>query len=343
MTVWMVRAGAHGEQEDLALEHNVVVVGWVEMPSLSGYHSRDAIKAELALRRPDDKPKSLLNQASQLWSFVQGIQLDDLVVLPLKRRSAIAIGKITGGYQYLADNPEEARHTRPVEWLRDDLPRSAFGQDLLYSLGAFLTVCRIRRNRAEERIVAILSKGRDPALTPPNPAVVTVPDDEGDAAFPSDLEGYARDQIMEYIGQRFKGHALARLVQRLLEAQGYHTYISPEGPDGGADIIAGRGPMGFDPPRLCVQVKSSADPVDVRVLRELQGIMPTFGADQGLLVSWGGFRNSVYQEARQKYFQIRLWDAGEMVESLLAYYEQLADDIQAELPLKRIWVRVVEE
>ena len=67
-------------------------------------------------------------------------------------------------------------------------------------------------------------------------------------------------------------------------------------------IIAGTGPMGFDRPRLAVQVKSSDSPVDVSVVRELQGVMPRFGADQGLVVSWGGYRESVVREARQLYF-----------------------------------------
>ena len=36
--------------------------------------------------------------------------------------------------------------------------------------------------------------------------------------------------------------------------------MSPEGPDGGVDICVGKGPMGFDSPKLRVQVKSSDDP-----------------------------------------------------------------------------------
>ncbi|MHB9036592.1 MAG: hypothetical protein ACYC64_07985 [Armatimonadota bacterium] len=31
--------------------------------------------------------------------------------------------------------------------------------------------------------------------------------------------------------------------------------MSPPGSDGGADILAGGGAMGFNPPRLCIQVK----------------------------------------------------------------------------------------
>ena len=43
------------------------------------------------------------------------------------------------------------------------------------------------------------------------------------------------------------GHGLATLVNAILEAQGDTTHQSPEGPDKGVDIVAGRGPMGFYP------------------------------------------------------------------------------------------------
>lgn len=101
--------------------------------------------------------------------------------------------------------------------------------------------------------------------------------------------------------------------------------------------------MGFDTPRLCVQVKSSDSPVDVRVLRELQGVMKNFGAEQGLLVAWGGFKDSVAKEARQRFFELRLWDSGDLVRALLEFYDQLPEDLQADLPLKKIWILVPEE
>jgi len=336
MSVWLVRAGADGEREDLALERGLAVIGWDEIPDLAGMSSRGEVLAVLQRMRPEDKASRQRNHAAQLWAFAHRIRERDLIVLPLKKRSAIAVGRVTGAYRHRPDLPSGAHHTRPVEWLHKDLPRSAFGQDLLYSMGAFLTVCQIRRNDAETRIRAVLETGTDPEL-----AEVRESGDEVEGPF--DLARYARDQISEYIGRKFRGHQLANLVSALLKAQGYRTLVSPEGPDGGVDIIAGQGPLGFDPPRLCVQVKSGDQPLDVRVFRELQGVISTFGAEQGLLVAWGGFKSSVHQEARQKHFQIRLWDAGDLVDALLACYERLPDELQAELPLKRIWTLVLEE
>lgn len=39
----------------------------------------------------------------------------------------------------------------------------------------------------------------------------------------------------------------------------YRTRVSPEGPDGGVDIIAHKDELGFEPPIIKVQVKSTEE------------------------------------------------------------------------------------
>lgn len=77
-------------------------------------------------------------------------------MLPLKTRSAIAVGEVTSGYKYRTDLGDLVHHTRGVKWLKTDPPRTTFAQDLLYSFGAFMTVCKIKRNDAEARVHAIV-------------------------------------------------------------------------------------------------------------------------------------------------------------------------------------------
>jgi restriction system protein len=153
----------------------------------------------------------------------------------------------------------------------------------------------------------------------------------------ADLEELARDQIAQVIAARFKGHGLARLVEAVLKAQGYTTYRSPEGADGGIDILAGSGPLGFGSPRLCVQVKSQDTPVESKAVNELRGAMQTVHATEGLFVAWSGYKSTVYKQAATGFFSVRLWTQKELLEALFAHYDQLDDDLKAELPLKRIW------
>ena len=169
MSLWLVRAGSHGEQEEGALANNVVTIGWDELPDLSGIKTREEL-AELYNRiYPTAKKMEIANYVGQIWRFIHEIQKGDLVALPLKTQSAIAIGKIESNYEYkeLANN---IKHIRQVKWLKT-IPRSSFDQDILYSLGAFMTVCKIERNDAENRVKKILEgKGSNEGVL--NPKIV---------------------------------------------------------------------------------------------------------------------------------------------------------------------------
>ena len=105
-----------------------------------------------------------------------------------------------------------------------------------------MTICRVQRNDAEARINAMRANNWQPeSLRAATVQPTTATDEEGVVAGP-DLEELARDQIARAIEAKFKGHDLTRLVETILQAQGYTTYRSPEGADGGADILAGAGP-----------------------------------------------------------------------------------------------------
>ena len=334
MTLWVVRAGRHGEQENFALENNVVVVGWNDISDLSTIKDEDELRQHLIDAYPDENHKTVGIWRSQLWTFSRRFKKDDIVALPLRTRSAIAFGRIADDYRYVPDAPLGGRHQRSVKWIEKDFARSKLDSDLRYSFGAARTVFSISRNDAENRITALL-KGTTHQQV----------DDEGEdaAAADVDIQQQVDDQIVGFISQKFKGHALVSLVQGVLEAQGYMVRSSPPGADGGVDIVAGQGPMGFENPRLCVQVKSGDTPVDVTTLRELLGVMDNYGADQGLIVSWGGFKSTVYREARQLFFKIRLWNQSDLVRNIQKHYDHLPDQLQPELPMKRIWVLAVED
>jgi len=232
MALWLVRCGRRGEGESHALAHNVVGVGWADLGDISKASSLDAIRGRLEERRPDAKPSTVTNWAGQLDAFTHRIEKGDLVALPLKSAPAVAFGRVTGGYHFDPNAPDQIRHQRPVEWIREDVPRSEIDQDLLYSLSAFMTVCRIKRNNAEERIEALLT-GK-PMVEPT--ATLEVPSDEGEEAAPVDFDRLSRDQIGIRIAARFQGHELAQLVGEILRAEGFVTLVSPAGPDGGVDI-----------------------------------------------------------------------------------------------------------
>jgi restriction system protein len=342
--VFLVRAGGNGEDEDYVLENNLAVIGFQLVKSVENAKEYPDIFKAVQASMPNEKPRAVGNYAGQLWAFALAMKEGDIVVLPRKRTSQIALGVVSGPYKY-QEVRGELRHTRPVNWMRPELPRTTFEQDLLFSFGAFMTVCTIGRNDAERRVAAVLEGKSDPGFAgvaipkPPVSAESAPPVEEAS----TDIAQFAQDQIQRHIQSRFSGHAMSQLVEAVLKAEGWVTRLSPPGPDGGVDILAGRGLLGLDQPRLCVQVKSEPKPVDVTVYRTLQGSMQTFKADQGLLVAWGGFNKVVLAEAKQNYFSVQLWDSRDLIEAVYRNYERLPEEVQANLRLKRVWMLIPED
>jgi restriction system protein len=348
MALWLVRGGKYGEFEDHFLEHDRVCLTWggLEETDLSPAQDFEGVKAILQRTYPNESPRKLGNWTGQIWAFAFGIKTGDWVILPRKRQATIAIGEMAGPYRYERSADPLFRHGRKVIWLNREVPRSVFEQDLLYSFGAFMTICEIKRNDAERRVRAIAEAGwrsAGPGVTAPAAINAGGNDEPTEDVEMPDLEQLAGDQIAQRIEREFKGHGLARLVAAILNAQGYATHVSLPGPDKGVDILAAPDPLGFGSPRICVQVKSGDEPVDRPTMDQLIGVMQNVGAEQGLLVSWGGFKTSVERETASQFFRVRLWGKNELVEQILQHYERLPAELRAELPLKRIWAVAAQE
>lgn len=340
MTLWVVKGGRAGEREDRFLDHSVVGVGWEEIADLDTFADRDALKGAYRVAYPGESEGRVGIQVGQLWALSHTMRDGDLVVVPLKTRGQIAVGRVSGPYRHTNEYGSDMVHVRPVKWIRKDFPRTAFDQDLRYGFGAYLGVSTVSRNNAESRVEAIVSG--QPAPQPSIPTTPVGPETQAEHS-EIDLEDTGREQITDLIERRFKGHDLGRLVDAILRAQGLFTRVSPPGPDGGVDIVAGGGSFGLEDPHMVVQVKSQVGPADVVILRELKSALGDYRADQGLLVCWGGFKDTLKREARNDYFKIRLWDRLDLLNAIFQYYDRFEEDLKAELPLKRIWTVAREE
>ena len=319
MTAWVVRAGSRGEYEELAMSEGVAAIDFGAGQSIVEFDSRESLREHMMAR----------NAADQLWNFARVIRNGDMVVLPRKLPRVVAVGRVSGDYQYKKDL--DAPHLRPVNWVAHDIPRTKFDQDLLYSFGGLATVYRVRANDAESRIDKIVSQHS--AGTTIDDADFTETASVGDE-FRIDLEEQITDRIIDRVRQRFSGTRLEYLVAEILRASGYHAIVTRPGPDGGIDVVAGQGDMGFSHPRLCVQVKSGRAPVDIGDYNRLQGNIGSYGADHGLLVGLGDFTRAVRIENERSFFQIRLWGPHELVERLLDTYDGLPEDIRSEIPIR---------
>ncbi len=337
MAIWLFRAGKFGGYETKFLEESKIYLTWEGLDvNLSSFKTQTELYRFLLDFYSDAKKNTIRNWTGQIWPIAKRINKGDWVVLPSKLKSAIHIGEIKGEYKYVKKGEDPFFHYREVDWFATDIPRSNFDQDILYSLGAFMTVCKISRNNAEERIKE-MSKNK--WVVPKKEVEEIEEKDEADneSTFESDLEIVATDQIAKHIIDQFREHEMEVLIEAILKAKGYTTFKTQVGPDKGLDIIAAPGQLGFGSPKICVQVKSGITPVDRPTLDQLVGVMQNFGAEYGLLASWNGFKRTVEQERANQFFKVRLWDQQDIIKELLANYEKLNEDIKLRIPLKQIW------
>ena len=164
---WLIRAGRSGERDNFAIESRLACVNLGVVPDLTDISTRDEMRETVRRPDPDASDGKVANIAGQLWALRSRVRPGDIVVLPLKKTSQIALGVVTGGYRY-RDDPAGWHHAVAVDWKRTDVPRTAVRQDLLYSLGALMTVCEIKRNDGAWRLQRILETGSDESGTPRN-------------------------------------------------------------------------------------------------------------------------------------------------------------------------------
>lgn len=341
MGIWLFRAGKRGQFEEKFLADGRIYLTWNHLNiDLGQYKNREKLLQKLQEVYSSEKMNTLKNWASQIYPIAHRVEVGDWVVLPSKRTNTIHIGKITGEYQYAEENGSPYYHYRTVDWFAKDIPRNNFDQDILYSFGAFMTVCKITRNDAERRIHAMSENNwKVPARN-----VVSFGDaDDTDSDSQTDLEEAIYDSIAKYIIQKFQGYKMEDLIEEILMAKGFTVYHSKPGADGGKDLLAAGGEMGFGSPKICVQVKSQDAPIDRPTLDQLGGVMNNVNAEYGLLVSWSGFKDSVAREEAKQFFRIRLWDSNDVIRELFENYENLSPAIRAEIPLKQIWMLSEEE
>lgn len=90
---------------------------------------------------------TISNWASQLYSFVCKMELNDYVLIPAYRSREYCLAQIVGQYEFLIDDSEELCHSRAIVILKQDIPREIFTKDIQYSLGAYRTIFRANKER----------------------------------------------------------------------------------------------------------------------------------------------------------------------------------------------------
>ena len=323
-TIWGIHAGKTGDADSLFLNNGCVALGWHSMGDLSKLSpDRDAFKTKLAAAYPEKKPGAIPNNAGQLFRFVHELKQGDLIAYPSKAARKIHVGRVEGCYEYLPSQEPGYPHVRKVKWLKS-FNRTQFTQGALYEIGSAMSFFQIK-NYADEFRAALEGKAA------PSP----VSEDISVAAVAADIEETTRDFILKRLAQELKGHPFAHFVAHLMNTMGYRTRVSPEGPDGGIDIVAHKDELGFEPPIIKVQVKSTEGSIGDPVVSALYGkVGPN---EYGLLVTLGVFTAQAKSFANSK-SNLRLVDGEELVDLIFAHYDGFDSRYKGLLTLRRVYV-----
>jgi restriction system protein len=322
--VWGIHSYVANDQ--LFLQRKLIAIGWHEVGDLGKLEpSRLAVKQRLSQVYPERQSAAIATYAGQIYRFVHEVKEGDLVVYPSKADRQIHIGRIAGPYRHDPKLSEHFPHVRAVAWITSR-PRTHFSQGALYEVGSALTLFQLR-NYADEFRAAAEGKSGVP--------IVPVAQDRTVDDVTRDIEDTTADFILKTLAQETKGHRFAEFVEHLLNTMDYRTRRSAEGPDGGVDIVAHRDELGFEPPIVKVQVKSTEGSVGDPVVSALYGKVGT--GEYGPLVTLGSFTRQARTFAQSK-TNLRLIDGDDLVKLVLAHYDQFDAKYKSLIPLKRVHV-----
>lgn len=318
---WMVRAGNDNELADVVSERDLVAIGWPEVGDLSGLRTREAIKERYREAYPDHSERRLANSAGQLLRFACEISENDYVLTYVKASREMLIGRIIGPYEYRKDPIlDHYPHIRRVEWLTR-ISRDDFGPTARRSMAGRSTVFNLDDYFAQIQAFAL---GKEPVI-----------DEQGELPFYDDVKAQADELIADLISH-LDPYDFQDLVAAVLRAMGYCAISSSPGPDRGVDIVAHPDSLGFEHPRIKVQVKhkqSSSGGPDMRNF-----VATLHQGDSGLFVSTGGFTSEARYAAEVAQKPIALLDRDGFIRLLLENYETLDPEFKAKVPLRRVWV-----
>lgn len=276
--LWGIHAGRTGDADSLFLQKNVIALGWNKIGDLSRLKGgREDLKVAVERAYPEKKPGGVAGSAGQLFRFANEMKNGDLVLYPSKQDRLVHVGRVEGPYRHDPASEPGYPHQRPVKWLTA-IPRTRLSQGALYEIGSALSLFQVKNHADEYR-----------ALVSGKPAPLAVTADASVAVVADEIVQSTRDFVLKRLSQELKGHPLTEFVAHLLGTMGYKTRVSPEGPDGGVDIIAHRDELGFEPPLIKVQVKSGDATIGDPVVSALSGKVAE--KEFGLIVTLGTFTN----------------------------------------------------
>ena len=329
--MWMIRAGEGGFRFEEFKEQSLVSIGWAELGDLRPMKTREDFIAAVAAAYPSAKKAQISVSAGQTFRFVREVRIGDSVVTYDRSERNYLVGVVTGDYEFAPNLSKEQPNIHRVKW-RGKVSRDTLSVTARNSLGAISTLFLIPLEVSKEIENELLgAKHASPSSEAP---LSTIPVEEQVDELYKDIQSKGFEFIKDKVNQ-LDWEEMQELVAGLLRAMGYKTRISPSGSDRGKDIVASPDGLGFEDPRIVVEVKHRNASMGSQEIRSFLG--GRHENDKGLYVSTGGFTKEARYEAERGRSPVTLMDLDDLVKSLLEHYEQMDLDMQRLIPLRKVY------
>jgi restriction system protein len=326
----MVRAGEGGFRFEDFKTSSLVSIGWHEVGDMARYKTRADFSLAMEQSQPGAKAAQRAAAVGQTYRFVREIKVGDRVVSYDRGERIYLVGEVTGDYEYRPAHSKEHPNIRRVRWL-GHVPRDGLSVAARNSLGSISTLFLIPASVAAE-IESLLAGKETKSLIGAEMPPLDPPDEVDDLYKDVQSKGF------EFIKDRVNAldwDEMQELVAGLLRAMGYKTRISPSGSDRGKDIVASPDGLGFEDPRIVVEVKHRNASMGSQEIRSFLG--GRHDNDKGLYVSTGGFTKDARYEAERGRIPVTLMDLDDLVKSLLEHYEKMDVEMQRLIPLRKVY------
>lgn len=327
--VWMVRAGQGGYvAEDFARGN--IAIGWSRVGDLSPATTSDDVRREYLKAYPDAKSGEIANVVAMLHKFRSIIRPGDPVITFDKARREYLVGKVVGDYMFLPGEVKDHPHIRKVEW-QGRVSRDQLRVASRNTLGSTLTLFSVPEDVWLDVSGVLKGLPSEPGMLPETPEQEREELEETR----QDTQARALELIKDRI-LRLDDSQLEHLVAALLRGMGYRTRVTPRGPDRGVDVFASPDGLGFQEPRIKVEVKHRRNTtIGAQEIRSfLGGLRP---GDRGLYVSTGGYSKEAKYEAERSNVPLTLLDLDELASAVVTHYENFDLEGRALITLVKVY------
>ena len=154
--MWVVRAGQGSIFYQKYIDAKRVYLPWNGYSvDLNSFETKTQFRTIVESEKQTTNKASLSNWTGQLISFVKEIHPGDYVLIPTRDSHSYSLTRITGGYEFDLSDVDGLFHSRMIDVIWENIPRDIFTQEIIYSLGAFRTLFKVKH---EEVVLHAISK-----------------------------------------------------------------------------------------------------------------------------------------------------------------------------------------